>query len=282
MSVALGKVGVWAMELRFGDPGFMRDAAAELEAAGYGAVWLPGGVGGDILDSMSRLLDATQQIGVASGIYNIWKHEPKEAGDWWRSLSAAHQKRAMLGIGISHGPLIGEGYGAPLANMRAYLDKLDAEQIPRDHMCIGALRQKMLELSRDRTAGAHPYFMPPAHTARARGVLGPNAVLAPEQKVILSADAAKAREIARKAMAIYVGLPNYVNAWLSLGYAEEDVRNMSDHVIDALFAWGDLDQIKARVDAHHAAGADHVCLQVLGESGDGLRRAWRDLAGALI
>lgn len=281
MSVALGKIGVWSGEMRF-DANFSREAAPELEALGYGAIWMPGGIGGDILDAMTRNLAATQRIAVASGIVNIWKHEPKELGDWWRAQDAGHQSRAMLGVGISHGPLVGEVYGAPLANTRKFLDGLDAEQLPRDHLCIGALGPKMLALAAERTAGAHPFFMPPAHTAKAREILGPDALLAPEQKVILQRDAGKARELARKTMAYYLNLPNYVNGWLGLGYGEDEVRGMSDHVVDALFAWGGPDEIKARVDAHYAAGANHVCIQVLGVDAPSLRKVWRELAAVLV
>lgn len=278
----VGKIGVWSGELRAADAGFVRDAASELEALGYGAIWMPGAVGGDILDAMGRTLDATQRIVVASGIINIWKHEAKELGDWWRARTPAHQARTLMGVGISHAPLVGSVYHAPLTNTRAFLDKLDAEAIPHDHICIGALGPKMLALSAERTAGAHPFFMPPAHTARARAIMGPGPLLAPEQKVILQRDAAAARELARKTMAFYLTLSNYVTAWIALGWREEEVRGMSDAVIDALFAWGGPHEIKARIDAHYAAGADHVCINIVGVDTAGARKAWRELAGVLV
>lgn len=282
MSVHLGKIGVWTGELRFGEEAFARETAAELETLGYGAIWMPGGVGGNILDAMTRALSGTRNIAIGSGVINIWKHEPKELGDWWRAQTPAHQARAMLGVGISHGPLVGESYAAPLTNTRKFLDALDAENIKREHLCIGALGPKMLALSGERTAGAHPYFMPAAHTAWAREILGAGPLLAPEQKVIPLRDAQKARSLARETMGYYLNLPNYVRGWLSVGFSEDEVRGMSDRVIDALFAWGEPDEIKARIEEHYAAGADHVCIQVMGVQGQDLIKAWRELAQALL
>ena len=169
--------------------------------------------------------------------------------------------------------------------MRDYLDRLSAEGLPADRLCLAALGPKMLELARDRTAGAHPYLVTPEHTAQARSVLGPGKLLAPEQGVILERDPERARAMARKALAQYQQRPNYANNWRRLGFSEDDIANMSDRLVDALFAWGGVEQIAERVKAHLSAGADHVCLQVISGAGvdvNAARPAWRTLAAALL
>jgi len=281
----LTRVGVWSLELRFGDPAQAADAAAELDDLGYGALWVPGGLDDAVLRSVDSLLGATRRMTIATGILNIWKHRPADVAAWFNALPAALQRRVMLGLGVSHGPLIGEAWQKPLAVTRTFLDGLDAAGMPRDHLCLAALGPKMLALSRDRTAGAHPYLVTPGHTATAREILGPGALLAPEQGVILESDPERARQLARSALTTYRNLPNYRNSWLRLGFSREDVDGVSDHLVDGLFAWGDPAAIAARVAAHHAAGADHVCIQVIqGEGGGiaGLRAACRQLAGAVL
>jgi len=282
----LGRIGVWSSELRYGDPGARAAAAAELDALGYGALWVPGGIGGPVLDDIRVLLDAAPRAAAATGIINIWKHEPAEIGAWWRELPAALKARTMLGLGVSHGPLVGADYGKPLATMTAYLDGLDAAGVPSEARCLAALAPKMLDLSRDRTAGTHPYLVPPEHTAVARERVGPNALVAPEQGVILETDPAKAREIGRQAIKVYLSLPNYLNNWRRLGYSEEDVTTFSDRMHDAVFAWGTPQKIAERVKAHFDAGADHVCLQVLrgatGADPSMPMPEWKALAEALI
>jgi probable F420-dependent oxidoreductase len=281
----LGKIGIWAMELTWGEAGAVSEAAAELEALGYGAIWAPGGHGGDAQPAMDRLLAATKRVTVASGIINIWRNEPSAVGAWWRGLSADHQNRTMLGVGVGHAPAIAE-YVKPLSKMKSYLDALDAEGVPADHRCLAALGPKMIELSRDRSAGAHPYLITPEHTAEARKLLGPSSLLAPEQGVVFETDPDKARGIAREALSLYMRLPNYVNNWRRLGFDEADVTGPSDRLVDALFAWGDAEQIAARARAHLDAGANHVCLQVVrGARGVDVapqREAWRQIAKALL
>jgi probable F420-dependent oxidoreductase len=282
----LGRIGVWSGELRYGEAAARAEATAELDALGYGTIWIPGGIGGEILADVQALLNAAPRASIATGIINIWKHEPAELGAWWKGLSAAHQARTMLGLGVSHGPLIGADYGKPLATMIAYLDGLDAQGVPAASRCLAALAPKMLDLARDRSAGTHPYLVPPEHTAVARARVGPDALVAPEQGVILETDPAKAREIGRQAIGVYLGLPNYLNNWRRLGYSEEDVTTFSDRLHDAIFAWGTPEQIAARVKAHFDAGADHVCLQVLrgptGGDNSLPMRQWRELAAALV
>jgi probable F420-dependent oxidoreductase len=282
----LGRIGIWSLELRFGDPGQAADAAAELDELGFGALWIPGGVGGDVLGSMDRLLSATRNAVIATGIINIWKHEPREIGEWWRAQPNDRKQRVLLGLGVSHGPLIGEAYRKPLAAMREYLTQLSAEGLPPTNLCLAALRPGMLDLARERTAGAHPYLVTPEHSAMARKALGPDALLAPEQGVVRETDPGRARELARKALEHYRRLPNYVGSWQRLGFSEDEIANASDRLTDALFAWGGIDKIAERVNAHFAAGADHVCLQVISAASrpdvDAIRPAWRELAAALL
>jgi probable F420-dependent oxidoreductase len=281
----LGRVGVWSLELRFGDRAEAREACAELDELGYGALWVPGGVGGDILGDLSQLLSATRRATIASGILNIWKHEPADVGAWWRGLSAADHARLMVGLGVSHGPIIGEAYARPLEAMAGYLDGLDAAGLPAERRCLAALGPKMLQLAAARSAGAHPYLVTPQHTAEAREQMGPTALLAPEQGVILETDPGKARDIARGALATYLRLPNYRNSWKRLGFTEAEIDGQTDRFLDTVFAWGGPEQIAARVREHLAAGADHVCIQVLhpgAATGAFPRQAWRELAPALL
>jgi probable F420-dependent oxidoreductase len=278
----LGRIGIWSMELRFGDRDQRVEAAAELDELGYGALWIPGGFDDAVLGDVADLLAATRRATVATGIVNIWKQTPSDVAGWWLGRPAAEQSRTMLGVGVSHAPLIGSSYANPLGTMARYLDGLDAAGLPVEARCLAALGPKMLDLARDRSAGAHPYLVSPDHTARARERLGPAALLAPEQGVVLETDPTRARDIARRALAPYLAFPNYVNNWRRLGFSDEDVAG-SDRLIDAIFAWGDLDQIARRVGEHHAAGADHVCLQVLHAGGPAPpRQAWRELAAALL
>lgn len=280
----VGRIGIWSMELRFGDPVEIAEGAAELDELGFGAIWVPGGIGGDVTGDLDRLLAATSRVTIATGIINIWKHEPAEIAGWWKALPAGEQARVLLGIGVSHGPLIGEVWKKPIAATRDWLEAIAAEGQPAETMCLAALGPKMLELSRDRTAGAHPYLVSPEHTAMAREILGPGPLLAPEQGVILETDPSKARELAVAALAHYARLPNYVNNWLRLGFTQEDVDTLSDRLLDAIFAIGSMEKIVDRVNAHLAAGADHVCLQVISSGGGvtAVRPAWRELAKALL
>lgn len=282
----LGRIGIWSLELRFRDPAQADEAAAELDELGFGALWIPGGVDDQVLKDVDRLLSATKRMSIATGIINVWKLQAQDLAQWWKGQSTERQARVLLGLGVSHGPLIGDAWKKPIAVMRDYLDQLSTQGVPGDSLCLAALGPRMLELSRDRTAGAHPYLVTPEHTAAAREVLGPGKLLAPEQGVILESDPARARELGRQALTHYARLPNYRNNWRRLGFSEEDVANVSDGLVDALFAWGGMDRIAERVNAHLAAGADHVCLQVIsgtmGGDFDALRPQWRELAAALL
>lgn len=286
LSKRLGRVGVWSGELRFAGAEAGVAAARELEAMGWPTAWVPGGIDAKVLNDVDRLLSATERLTIATGILNIWKYEPAEVAAWWRGQTPERQARVMLGVGVSHGPMIGDAYQRPVETVRGYVSRLLEAGVPRESLCIAALGPKMLELSAELTAGAHPYLVSPEHTATARKTLGPDALLAPEQGVILEADPVRARELARQALATYLKLPNYVNSWRRLGFTEEDVAGPSDRLVDALFAWGDVGAIRQRVQAHFDAGADHVCLQVVsGPMGANLQPAlavWRELAPVLL
>jgi probable F420-dependent oxidoreductase len=284
----IGRIGIWSMELRFGDPDETAEAAAELEELGYGALWVPGGMGGDLLNDLSRLLNATGSMTIASGILNIWMHDAQEVGHWWHGLPEDQRARFLLGLGVSHGATVGEAYRKPLSAMKDYLAQLSGADVPAESICLAALGPKMLELARDQTAGAHPYLVTPEHTAIAREVLGKGPLLAPEQGVVLESDPARARDIARPYVQGYGRLANYANSWRRLGFTDDDIANTSDRLVDALFACGDANRIAERVNAHFAAGADHVCLQVVGPNPPGtqdvgaLLPVWRALAEALL
>lgn len=283
VSQKLGRVGIWSMELRFGDQGSAPAGAAELEALGFPTIWIPGGVGGDIKGAVDNLLGATEKAVIATGIINIWMHEPEEIADWWKAMPTGHQERVLLGLGVSHGPLIGDRYTKPLAAMHRFVDRVTELGVPAQSLCVAALGPKMLELSRDKTAGAHPYLVSVEHSEYARGILGPDALLAPEQGVILESDPERARALGRGFAESYRKLPNYVNNWLRQGISQADIDSFSDDFVDRIFAWGP-DQIAARVDAHIAAGANHVCLQVITGNPPGSPAplvAWRELAKLL-
>lgn len=279
----LGRVGVWCGQARAGEPASVAELATAAEELGYGAFWIPGGAGGDVLDRCGIVLDATSTLVAATGILNIWRHNAGEVVAQTSSLSDASGGRFLLGLGVSHERLIGEEYVAPLAKMRSYLDELDAAGQGPEVRALAALRPRMLRLSAERSAGAHPYFVPPEHSAVAREALGDGPLLAPEQAVLLSTDPTAAREIARKFCSLYLQLPNYTNNLRDLGYTDDDLVGLgSDRLVDAIVAWGTPDTIADRVRAHLDAGADHVCIQVIGDTDSSPIDTWRELAPALL
>ena len=271
----LGRIGIWSGNLRYGDLGKAADAAAELEGLGYSTLWIPD-VGGDLWTPLATLLGATEKAVIATGILNLWMHEPEETAAKHAELTAAHGPRFMCGIGISHQPFIDVvkepgAYAKPVAKTSAYLDGLDAATTPlapSDRM-LAALGPRMLELARTRTAGTHPYLVTPELTKQARDGIGPDKLVASEVGVVLETDPDKARAIARQALRTYLGLPNYANNWKRNGFTDDDIADGgSDRLVDALFGWGDEAAIAKRVQEHRDAGADHVCIQVLGEDLD--------------
>jgi len=286
----IGRVGIWAF-LDQQPAARAQAAAAEIEALGYGAIWIPEALGREAFTHAALLLGGTRRIPVATGIANIWARDAMAMAAAQKTLAEAYPERFLLGMGVSHAPMVemrGHRYLRPLSAMRAYLDAMDrapflaAQPATRPLRVIGALAPGMLALAAERADGAHPYFVPPAHTLLARKLIGPRALLAPEQAVVLETDPSRARPIARAHMAIYLTLPNYVNNLHRLGFGDADVANGgSDRLVDAIVAWGDADAIVKRVRAHHDAGANHVCLQVLGPDPLALPLAdWRTLAAA--
>ncbi|WP_405726553.1 LLM class F420-dependent oxidoreductase [Streptomyces sp. NBC_01537] len=265
MNQSVGRYGIWT-HARGDGLAELAQAAPELEELGYGTIWLGGSPG---VEDAAPVLDATSSITVATGIASIWSYEAKDVAARFAELESAHPGRFLLGLGVSHAALAGERYRRPYAAMTQYLDELDAADlpaVPADRRVLAALGPRMLELSRDRAAGAHPYLVTAEHTAEARARLGEGPLLAPELGVILEADPDRARTVARGALAMYMQLPNYTNSWLRLGFTEDDLAGGgSDRLVDALYAWGDEDRVRRRVEDFWAAGADHVALQLLGE-----------------
>ncbi|GAB2930107.1 LLM class F420-dependent oxidoreductase [Streptomyces heilongjiangensis] len=279
-----GRYGIWSAGLRSEDParrGELVEAAAELEELGFDTVWLGGST---TVRHAVPLIEATSRLTVATGIQSIWRYEAADTAAEYAALEAAHPGRFLLGLGVSHAQLT-DRYRRPYAAMVAYLDALDAAGVPAERRVLAALGPRMLRLSRDRAAGAHPYLVTPEHTAEARETLGAGPLLAPELKVVLEADPTRARATARAHLSFYLDLPNYTNTFLRLGFTDSDLSDGgSDRLIDAVYAWGDEDRVRARVDEFHAAGADQVALQVLdeGTTGDALpRESWRRLAALL-
>ncbi len=290
----LSRVGLWTHALDGLPAGQAGEVAAEIEELGYGALWLPEMAGRDPLVAASLYLGATSRLVVATGIANIYGRDALAMACGHKALTEAYPDRFLLGLGVSHAPAVeglrGHTYGPPLTMMREYLDAMDrapyfaAAPSTEPTRVLAALGPKMLELAAQRAAGAHPYFVPVEHTAYAREHLGPDALLAPEQMVVLETDPDTARTIARRAMKTYLALPNYTNNLRRLGWGDHDLEHGgSDKLVDAIVVWGDESAIKDRVEAHHRAGADHVCIQVLAEDFFGVPSAqWRTLADALL
>ncbi|MBX6386725.1 MAG: TIGR03620 family F420-dependent LLM class oxidoreductase [Microbispora sp.] len=288
----LGRTGVWLSSLAATPAALVREAAAEIEDLGYSALWIgETPAGREAFTHAALLLSATGRLQVATGIANIYARDPVAAANGAATLAEAWDRRFVLGLGVSHKPLVtsrGHDYDAPLRYMRDYLGAMDrtafgaplAERPPR---VLAALRGRMLELAAERAQGAHPYFVPPEHTAKARQILGADPVLAPEQAVVVETDAHRAREIARKYAALYLTLPNYLNNLRELGFSDDDFTGGgSDRLIDAIVVWGEPETIAERVRAHHDAGADHVCVQPLAGSVDAQIEHLRLLAPALL
>jgi probable F420-dependent oxidoreductase len=286
----LGRVGVWTFQLDLQPASAAREAAAELEELGYSTVWLPEAVGREPFVNSALLLGATERMVVATGIASVWARDAMTMAAGHLTLNEAFGGRFLLGLGVSHQPMVdyirGHQYDKPLTKMRGYLDAMDnaiyvaprpAEEPRR---VLAALGPKMLELAAAKALGAHTYFVPVEHTVSARNVLGDGPMLCPEQAVVLDTDPDRARAAARLHMATYLTLPNYTNNLRRLGWGDDDLTDGgSDKLVDAIVAWGDEDAILARVRAHLDAGADHVCVQVLGSDAIALpMEQWRQLA----
>ncbi|MCE4267943.1 MULTISPECIES: LLM class F420-dependent oxidoreductase [Rhodococcus] len=259
----LGTYGIWR-----GAAGLTPDLGAAIEKLGFGTIWIGGSPRADLLVA-EKLLDATERITVATGIVNVWSSPAAEVAESYHRLEAKHPGRFLLGIGIGHPEATGD-YSKPYATLVSYLDELDAAQVPESRRVLAALGPKVLKLSADRAAGAHPYLTTPEHTAEAREILGPSKILAPEHKVVLETDPGKARAIGRPAVANpYLHLRNYTTNLERLGFAPDEIANDgNDRVIDALVAYGTARSIADRLREHIAAGADHVAIQALPADGD--------------
>lgn len=269
----IGKLGVWY----FTDVLSATDAAEfarTVESLGYGALWYPEAGGRNSMAHGSWLLSQTTKLVVATGIANIYARDAQATQAAWQALDEQSDGRFLLGLGVSHAPLVeslrGHNYTKPLTFMREYLEKMEQAtyQAPaptqRGELVLAALGPKMLELSGQKTDGAHPYNVTPEHTARARKILGPDKKLYVEQKVCLEIDPERARAVARSILSMYLPLPNYRNAWFGMGFTEADVDGTSDRFLDAMVAWGEESAIADKIQAHLEAGADHVCIQPLG------------------
>lgn len=298
----LPAVGIWTPALDTVPTARARELAVELEELGYGALWVPEGAGRDPFTTLALLLASTSRLVGGTGIANIYARDPLSMASAARSLTEAFPDRVLVGLGVSHANLVsgvrGHSYGKPLATMDTYLDGVlgaTFTAVPPPHevrYVLAALRRGMLGLAAKRTAGAHPYLVTPEHTASARALMGPAAVLCPEQTVVLESDPAAARTLARRFLDPYLAMPNYAASLEAMGFGEEDqAAGGSDRLVDALVAWGDEEQIRTRVVDHLAAGADHVAVQVVVDAGHDLPRLhwqpglpdtqWRVLAPAL-
>ncbi len=296
-NIDLGPIGVWTGILDQVPSSRAAELAAEIEELGYKSIWIPEAVGRDPFVMATLLLAGTSSVKVATGIANIYARDAMTMANAQRTVDEAFEGRFLLGLGVSHAHLVAglrkHDYSRPLSYMREYLERMHKavfmahgpQELPE--MVLAALGPKMLQLSATATAGAHPYFVPPEHTAVARETMGPDAALYPEQMAILDTNPDTARELARKGMAIYLGLPNYTNNLLGLGFTQADIDGgpgggPSDRLIDAIVVWGTVEQITARVREHLDAGADHVGVQVLAADPDTTAQGWRILAPALL
>ncbi len=279
----LGKVGVWSRSPYFYEAEQATSLAVAAEELGYRALWIPGFDGGHIFERCELALKASTRLMIATGVVNIWRHDPAEVAETVSKLRADSGGRFLLGIGGSHKFLIGDVYDkiSPLAKMKDYLDELDAAGLPAEDRLLGALGPKMLALSAERTAGAHPCFIPLEFTGATRELLGDRPLLVPEVTVILESDPKVARAFARKFAGLYFKGPNYANMLRRFGFADDDfIGEGSDRLIDAVVAWGDPETIAARVRAHLDAGADHVAIESRGPKPEA--DVWRELAPLLL
>ena len=275
MTVELGRYGFWRRQA-----GFTPELAREVEALGFGAIWIGGSPPADLTE-VEGLLAATDRIAIATGIVNMWASPAAEVAESYHRIATRYPGRFLLGVGIGHPEAVGQ-YRKPYATIVEYLDELDAGGVPVDGRALAALGPKVLAVARDRTAGAHPYLTTPHHTREARGILGDGPLLAPEQKVVLDTDVERARAIGRdKVSNPYLKLTNYRNNLLREGFTQQDLDTASDALVDALAIHGDAATVAAGLTAHLDAGADHVCAQILVGDGAEYVPALTSLAGAL-
>jgi len=289
---AMGRVGVWSGALGRNDAATARAAVAELERAGYRGLWIPESYGGkEVLSHAAILLAAAERMVLGTGVANIWVRDAMAMVMGGRTLEDAFPGRVVLGLGVSSAPSVerrGTPYERPLARMRAYLDEMDRAEVgfpdrgapPR---VLAALGPRMLRLAAERTAGAHTYLVPPEHTAMARETLGSGPFLAVEQAAVLDRDLSRARETARAFAGFYLGLAPYAGNLRRLGWGDDLENGGSDRLLDAVVARGDAETIAGRVSEHLDAGADHVCVQLVGpDRADLCLDGFRELAPLLL
>jgi probable F420-dependent oxidoreductase len=276
VTIELGRFGIWLQAYRL-----TPELAAEVEKAGYGAIWIGSSPSGD-LTLPEHLLDATSRIVVGTSIVNVWKDDAAVVAASYHRLEARHPGRFVLGVGVGH-PEQTERYNSPYHALTSYLDVLDAEGVPAERRVLAALQPKVLRLAAERSAGALPYLVTPEHTRRAREILDPGVLLAPEHKVVLSNDPEQARAIGRpRVHKPYLGLVNYTRNLRTLGYTEEDLAGSgSDRLIDDLTLHGSAETVAAGLTAHLDAGADHVAVQLLTTDDAELAPGYETLAAAL-
>jgi probable F420-dependent oxidoreductase len=279
----LGTVGVWSMRLRGADDGEVREAAAELDELGLRGLWIPGLDGAGVFTDAAHLLTAAPHSVVVLAVLGIWGQSPADVVRQVAALDRVHGRRAVIGLGVSSpgsAQAHGQVFGNPIASMSTYLDGLGtgAEPLAPQRQLLGALGPRMVELAARRTAGIHPFLVPPEYIAAQRVRIGAGPFIAPHQAVVLETDPARARAAARAEIGMYIGFPAYQNNLRRLGFDDADlVPGGSDRLIDALVAWGSLDDIQQRLQQHLDAGADHVAVHVLGAEGIP-RPQWRELA----
>ena len=275
----IGKIGIWTSYRPFGKER-AGEAAKLAEDLGYGAWWVGGS---PHVPDIRPILEATTTLVAATGILNVWINDPGDTAAADAALRADFPGRFMLGIGIGH-PEATSDYRRPLKTMREFLDGLDASPSPPPpgERCLAALGPKMLDLAGERTAGSHPYFTTVEHTRFARERLGPGKLVAPEVACVVGTDPVRAKTVARAYAELYLGLRNYTQNLLDFGFTEDDLADGgSDRLIDAVVPQGSAAQVAEVVRALLDAGADHVCVQPLGEEGIP-RHSWTALAKVLI
>jgi probable F420-dependent oxidoreductase len=275
LTATLGRFGIWTHWSNLN-----ADFAREIEWMGYGAIWIGGSPAGD-LAVVDELLGATDRLAVATGIVNIWKDDARTVAASHRRITAEFPDRFLLGVGVGH-PEATSDYTRPYRALVDYLDVLDGEGVPAGERVLAALGPKVLRLARDRSAGAHPYLTTARHTREARELLGPDVLLAPEQKVVIDPDVAGARAAGRKVVKYYLGLRNYVDNLRRLGFTDDDLAGEgSDRLIDALVGHGDAVTAAGHVTAHLEAGADHVPVQLVASQPADLLAGYAELAATL-
>jgi probable F420-dependent oxidoreductase len=292
MTTDIGRIGVWTGALDAHPSPRAWEACRELEQMGFDTLWIPEAVGREPFAAAAGYLAATTTLKLATGIANIYARDAMTMAAAQKTLAEAYPGRFLLGLGVSHLHLVQHvrkhTYDKPLAYMKDYLAAMDKARFfavtPEEDpgRVLAALGPKMLEVAATQAQGAHPYFTTPEHTARARDTMGADALLAPEQMVVLETEPTKAREVARAGMAVYLNLPNYANNLRRLGFGDQDfAEGGSNRLVDAIVAWGDVDAARTRVAEHFEAGADHVCVQVLRADRELPLDDWRRLAEAL-